>query len=78
MSIFTIQPPTFVSGIPGTPPSISDSTVIATSLGVFTVTDPDTTCSITSPVTSVYEIRPLTSPADPQKPNAFPLKSIGL
>ncbi|KAH3894828.1 hypothetical protein DPMN_018987 [Dreissena polymorpha] len=36
-------PPTFVSGIPGTSPSISDSTVIATSLGVFTVTDPDTT-----------------------------------
>ncbi|KAH3898631.1 hypothetical protein DPMN_022868 [Dreissena polymorpha] len=58
------KPPTFVTGIPGTSPSISDSTVTATSLGVFTVTDPDTTCSITS----VYEIRPVTTPADLQKP----------
>ncbi|XP_052224733.1 serine-rich adhesin for platelets-like [Dreissena polymorpha] len=62
------KPPTFVTGIPGTSPSISDSTVTATSLGVFTVTDPDTTCSITSSLTSVYEIRPVTSPADLQKP----------
>ncbi|XP_052260491.1 serine-rich adhesin for platelets-like [Dreissena polymorpha] len=62
------KPPTFVTGIPGTSPSISDSTVTSTSLGVFTVTDPDTTCSITSSLTSVYEIRPVTSPADLQKP----------
>ncbi|KAH3898633.1 hypothetical protein DPMN_022870 [Dreissena polymorpha] len=62
------KPPTFVSGIPGNSPDVSDDNVIATSLGKFTTTDPDTTCSVTLPVTTVYEIRKVASPTDPQKP----------
>ncbi|KAH3897845.1 uncharacterized protein LOC127864710 [Dreissena polymorpha] len=62
------KPPTFVSGIPGNSPDVSDDNVIATSLGKFTTTDPDTTCSVTLPVTAVYEIRKVASPTDPQKP----------
>ncbi|XP_052260723.1 uncharacterized protein LOC127864860 isoform X2 [Dreissena polymorpha] len=64
------KPPTFVSGIPGNSPDVSDDNVIATSLGKFTTTDPDTTCSVTLPVTTVYEIRKVASPTDPQKPAA--------
>ncbi|KAH3809278.1 hypothetical protein DPMN_137640 [Dreissena polymorpha] len=62
------KPPTFVTGIPGNSRDVSDDTVIATSLGKFTSTDPDTTCSVTSPVTTVYEIRKIASPTDSQKP----------
>ncbi|KAH3895934.1 hypothetical protein DPMN_020103 [Dreissena polymorpha] len=51
------KPPTFVSGIPGNSPDVSDTT-----------SDPDTTCSVTLPVTTVYEIRKVASPTDPQKP----------
>ncbi|XP_052260537.1 uncharacterized protein LOC127864685 [Dreissena polymorpha] len=59
---------TFISGINWNSPDVSDDTVIATSLGKFTTTDPDTTCSVTLPVTNVYEIRKVASPTDPQKP----------
>ncbi|KAH3894833.1 hypothetical protein DPMN_018992 [Dreissena polymorpha] len=59
---------TFVSGINWNSPDVSDDTVIATSLGKFTTTDPDTTCSVTLPVTAVYEIKKAASPTDPQKP----------
>ncbi|XP_052218085.1 uncharacterized protein LOC127835687 [Dreissena polymorpha] len=64
----TSPAPTFVTGIPGNSTDVSDDIVIATSLGKFTTTDPDTTCSVTSPVTTVYEIRKIASPTDPQKP----------
>ncbi|XP_052264645.1 uncharacterized protein LOC127867480 [Dreissena polymorpha] len=62
------EPPTFVSGMPGSSASISDATVTQTLLGKFTTTDPDTTCSVTSPVASAYEVRKVTSPANPQQP----------
>ncbi|KAH3806267.1 hypothetical protein DPMN_134586 [Dreissena polymorpha] len=64
------KPPTFLSRIPGNSTDVSDDTVIATSLGKFTTTDPDTTCSVTLPVTTVYEIKKAASPTDPQKPAA--------
>ncbi|KAH3691514.1 hypothetical protein DPMN_190757 [Dreissena polymorpha] len=53
-------PPTFVSGIPGSSPNVSDSTVTETLLGKFTTTDPDTACSIrnvTSPVNVSQPVR---------------------
>ncbi|KAH3879909.1 hypothetical protein DPMN_003819 [Dreissena polymorpha] len=54
--------------MPGSSASISDATVTQTLLGKFTTTDPDTTCSVTSPVASAYEVRKVTSPANPQQP----------
>ncbi|KAH3879641.1 hypothetical protein DPMN_003547 [Dreissena polymorpha] len=39
--------------MPGSSASISDATVTQTLLGKFTTTDPDTTCSVTSPESDV-------------------------
>ncbi|XP_052265831.1 uncharacterized protein LOC127868241 [Dreissena polymorpha] len=61
-------PPSFVSGIPGSSPNVSDSTVTQMLLGKFTTTDPDTACSVTSPSTTVYEIRNVTSPVNVSQP----------
>ncbi|KAH3809328.1 hypothetical protein DPMN_137691 [Dreissena polymorpha] len=57
-------PPTFVSGIPGSSPNVSDVTVTQTLLGKFTTTDPH----VTSPSTTVYEIRNVTSPVNVSQP----------
>ncbi|KAH3874060.1 hypothetical protein DPMN_037301 [Dreissena polymorpha] len=56
--------------MPGSSASISDATVTQTLLGKFATTDPDTTCSVTSPVAFAYEVRKVTSPANPQQPGA--------
>ncbi|KAH3896233.1 hypothetical protein DPMN_020406 [Dreissena polymorpha] len=63
--------------MPGSSASISDATVTQTLLGKFTTTDPDTTCSVTSPVASAYEVRKVTSPANPQQPVITLLPSTG-
>ncbi|KAH3896465.1 hypothetical protein DPMN_020642 [Dreissena polymorpha] len=49
-------------------PNVSDSTVTQMLLGKFTTTDPDTACSVTSPSTTVYEIRNVTSPVNVSQP----------
>ncbi|KAH3894827.1 hypothetical protein DPMN_018986 [Dreissena polymorpha] len=58
---------TFTQPVMDTPPTV-------TLLGKFTTTDPDTARSMTSPSTTVYEIRNVTSPVNVSQPGNPPVR----
>lgn len=69
------QAPTFIGVFPTGSPDLSDDTVVETSLGKFTVSEA-VTCTITSPTGTIYEIRTVASPADPNQPGRVQLLEL--
>ncbi|KAH3691519.1 hypothetical protein DPMN_190762 [Dreissena polymorpha] len=67
---------TFTQPVMDTFPNVSDATVTQTLLGKFTTTDPDTARSVTSPSTTVYEIRNVTSPVNVSQPGEKSLETL--
>ncbi|KAH3896698.1 hypothetical protein DPMN_020877 [Dreissena polymorpha] len=60
---------TFTQPVMDTPPTV-------TLLGKFTTTDPDTARSVTSPSTTVYEIRNVKSPVNVSQPGEKSLETL--